>query len=77
MDSAYWERIQVLFHEAADRPASQREAFLKSSCGDDPALIADVLAMLEEDLRGQSVLDRTYSVKQIPHQPFGNLAPIG
>lgn len=66
MDSAYWERIQALFHEAADRPASQREAFLKSACGDDSALIADVLGMLEEDIFGQSVLDR--SVAQVASQ---------
>jgi serine/threonine protein kinase/tetratricopeptide (TPR) repeat protein len=69
VDSAYWERIQALFHEAADRPASQREAFLKSACGEDPALIADVLAMLEEDLRGQSVLDR--SIAQVASHVLG------
>ena len=57
MDTARWERVQALFHEAADLPEAQRGSFLKDACHDDGALIADVLAMLEEDSRGASLLD--------------------
>jgi serine/threonine-protein kinase len=58
MDQARWERIQSLFHGAADLPAPERRAFLEARGGDDPTLVAEVLAMLEEDARLGSVLDR-------------------
>ena len=57
MDSARWERIQTLFHEAAERPAEKRAAFLADACGGDDLLAAEVLAMLDEDARGASLLD--------------------
>jgi serine/threonine-protein kinase len=57
MDSQRWERIQTLFHDAVELPASERHAFLKTACGDDNALMAQVLAMLDEDARGGSLLD--------------------
>src|ERR1035438_5715507 len=57
MDSARWHRIQTLFHETADLPEHQRRTFLKDACSGDDALMADVLAMLEEDSRGASLLD--------------------
>jgi serine/threonine protein kinase len=57
MDSARWERIQTLFHEATERPANTRVAFLANACGGDNSLVAEVLAMLDEDARGASLLD--------------------
>src|SRR5580658_7540594 len=70
MDSAGWHRIQTLFHEAADLPARERLAFLKDACRDDDWLIADVLAMLEEDSRGASLLDR--DLADVAHAIVGN-----
>jgi hypothetical protein len=58
MDSTRWERMQALFHEAAALPQSDQHIFLKSACGDDATLVGEVLAMLEEDGREASVLDR-------------------
>jgi eukaryotic-like serine/threonine-protein kinase len=58
MDKVRWERIQNLFHDAADLPEPEQQAFLKASCGDDAELIADVEALLREDARGTSLLDR-------------------
>ena len=58
MDGARWNRIQTLFHNAADLPEAEREAFLSEACGVDQLLIAEVLAMIEEDARGASLLDR-------------------
>ena len=58
MDSARWKRIQRLFHEAAECPVEERAALLANVCGDDESLVADVLAMLDEDARGASLLDR-------------------
>jgi len=57
MDSARWDRIQALFHDTADLPPSEQQAYLAMACGGDPELMADVLAMLEEDARS-SLLDR-------------------
>ena len=58
MDSTRWERIQGLFHAAADLDGISRQTFLQNACGDDPTLLAEVLGMLEEDGRGGSLLDR-------------------
>ncbi len=57
MDSARWERIQALFHDAVDLPLGERGAFLRDACGRDDALLAEVLASLDEDERGGSLLD--------------------
>jgi eukaryotic-like serine/threonine-protein kinase len=58
MDSTRWERIQSIFHDALVLPGSERQAFLQSVCGGDEAMMAEVHAMLEEDSRGASLLDR-------------------
>jgi serine/threonine-protein kinase len=57
LDRARWARVQSLFHEAADRPAGERRAWLEAACPGDPALVAEVLGLLEEDARA-SLLDR-------------------
>jgi eukaryotic-like serine/threonine-protein kinase len=70
MDSTRWEQIQTLFHEAAARPAPEQLAFLQSACGDDQALLAEVMALLEEDSRGASLLDR--GVAHVAYQMVGD-----
>lgn len=49
--------MQSLFHQAADLPPGEQQTFLQSACGTDPELMADVLAMLEEDLKSGSLLE--------------------
>ena len=66
MDSTRWNQIQALFHEAADLPLLQQRAFLQSACRDDDDLMADVLALLEEDARGSSMLDS--DVAHVAHE---------
>ncbi len=61
MDSARWERLQLLFHEALERPAPERRDFLESAAAGDPGLIREVEEMLAEDAGGASVLDRDLS----------------
>ena len=73
MDSARWERIQALFHEAADLPEPEQRAFLKAACGDDDRLMAEVLALLEEDARGASLLDR--DLAHVAHQVLDREVP--
>ncbi len=58
MDSARWERIQALFHGAADLPPQQQQQYLQREADADPKLIAEVLALLAEDARSDSLLDR-------------------
>src|ERR1700683_4720955 len=81
MDVERWERIQSVFHKAVDRPESDRAAVLKSACGGDESLMADVAALLQEDARSASVLDRDLTgiahqvldspLKSLPLEEFG------
>jgi serine/threonine-protein kinase len=73
MDSTRWERVQALFHEAADLSKPEQLAFLKSTCGGDEGLVTDVLALLEEDARGTSVLDR--GVAPVAQHVLGDTVP--
>ncbi|HKN73824.1 MAG TPA: tetratricopeptide repeat protein [Candidatus Acidoferrum sp.] len=57
MDSARWQKIQTLFHDAADFPVTEQRTFLESQCADDQALISEVMILLAEDARGSSLLD--------------------
>ena len=57
MDAQRWERIQTLFHEAADLPPADQRAFLEARTADDPSIVPDVLGMLAEDRREGSLLD--------------------
>ncbi len=51
MDTATWEKIQTLFHQALDLPEPEREAFLNESCADEPSLLAELRAMLAADAK--------------------------
>jgi serine/threonine-protein kinase len=57
MDSSRWQKIQTLFHEAADFPEPEQRAFLESKCSDDADLIGEVMILLDEDARANSMLD--------------------
>jgi serine/threonine protein kinase len=66
MDPERWERIQSVFHDVVDRSEPERAASLKAACGCDDGLMADVTALLQEDARNASVLDR--DLGEIAHQ---------
>jgi serine/threonine-protein kinase len=57
MDAIRWERIQAVFHRAADLPDAERRSYVARECGDDAELLADVLTLLEEDARAAPLLD--------------------
>jgi len=57
MDATRWQQIQRLFHEAAAMSAADRDASLRAACGDDEELRSEVLAMLDADNRGNSILE--------------------
>src|ERR1700681_3254634 len=73
MDSARWDRIQKLFHDAADVPKDKQRVFLEAACGDDEDLIVEVLAMLEQDASGHSLLDR--NIADIAQETLANAIP--
>jgi len=72
MDSARWSRMQALFHESADLPREQQQSFLRSACGQDQALLSDVLGMLDEDAR-RSLLDS--NVAEVADRVLRDTAP--
>ena len=47
MDPDRWRRINDLFHAALDREPAERGDFLRSACGDDSRLIAEVESLLQ------------------------------
>jgi len=53
-----WERIQAVFHEALERPPAERREWVLSRAAGDLDLANDVLALVAEDEREDSLLDR-------------------
>lgn len=58
MDSARWQEVEALFHQAADLKEPERSAFLCEKCKDDEALLAEVLSLLQEDQPSSTLLDK-------------------
>ncbi len=73
MDSARLHQIQSLFHDAADLPQTEQRAFLEAACGDDMELIDEVLAMLDQDASGDSLLD--HSIADIAREALAKCPP--
>ena len=77
MDSVRWEKVQSLFHEAADLPKNEQRVFLESRCREDIALVSEVLILLEEDARGGSLLDRdvAHVANEVLNEPSADAIP--
>jgi serine/threonine protein kinase/tetratricopeptide (TPR) repeat protein len=73
MDTARWNQIQNLFHDAAGLPQGEQREFLQAACGGDKDLIAEVLAMLDQDASGHSLLDR--NIADIAQETLANALP--
>src|SRR5579863_1386415 len=58
MNRERWQQIQNVFHAAADLPRSEQPSFVRTACQGDDELFSEVLAMLEQDAEGNSLLDR-------------------
>ena len=61
MQPERWQRVQELFHRAADLPRSEQLSFLSQACGDDSEIRSTVLAMIEQDSKSFGLLDRDVS----------------
>ncbi len=57
-DARRWQRVQKAFHDARELSASQRRTFVEGSSDGDAAFVAQVMTMLDEDVRRDSLLDR-------------------
>lgn len=57
MDATRWDHLQRLFHSAADLPRAEQRAWLDAAAQGDATLVDDVVRMLDEDARGQAILD--------------------
>jgi serine/threonine-protein kinase len=74
MDSGRWQRIQNAFHDATGLPRPEQHTFLESACGDDQELKSQVQAMLEQDARGDSLLDR--NLAEVAHKTLAASLPL-
>lgn len=57
MDNRTWKRVERLFHEAIERPASEWPGFLDDACGDDRQLQREVEAVLAHHERTGDLFD--------------------
>ncbi len=78
MDNARWQRVQSLFHEAAELRVEEQRAFLEKECGDDAELVHEVLGLLREDALGGSLLDGDVAevANQILSDPAADAPPF-
>ena len=70
MDKIRWQQIQKLFHEATELPPSEQQDFLKNACGEDKALLSEILTMLQQDASGTSLLD--HPLAEVAHKTLAD-----
>src|SRR5512134_3508991 len=58
MDNERWNRVDKLLQSALERPAAERDVFLRSACGGDEQLEQEVHSLLAAHDRAESFLDR-------------------
>ena len=58
MDADRWQRVQHVFHEASALAPEARKAFVETAADGDAAFASQVMTMLDDDVRGDSLLDR-------------------
>jgi eukaryotic-like serine/threonine-protein kinase len=49
-----WQQTESLFHEALYRPAAERDAFSRQSCGGDADLLREVQSLLANHRQGSN-----------------------
>jgi eukaryotic-like serine/threonine-protein kinase len=76
MDERRWQEVQEIFGRAADLPRGTQRAAVEEMCDGDEALIRDVLEMLEEDARANSLLDANLSDTARAVLDFGPLPSL-
>jgi Tol biopolymer transport system component/predicted Ser/Thr protein kinase len=74
MSENLWQRIEDVFHRAADLPASDRAAFLSTACAGDDELRREVESLLANDDPDNKVLQAAVveAAKQLPNAQDAN-----
>ncbi len=80
MNKERWQQIQNVFHEAVELPQSDQVSFVKIACQGDDELLSEIMAMLEQDADGNSLLDRGLAsvadgAISSPGMPFKEFGP--
>jgi serine/threonine-protein kinase len=57
LDNKRWKRVESVFHNALERPAGEREAFVRDACAGDGELFDEVMALLRADGAPHSLLE--------------------
>ncbi len=65
MSTERHERVKSLFHEALDRPAGERDAFLREQCEGDDALLAEIRDMLAFEESSPDFLESTAVAREL------------
>src|ERR1051326_4610323 len=58
MDAERWKQVDSLLQSALERPASDREAFLRTACAGDAALESELRSLLAVETDAASFLER-------------------
>jgi predicted Ser/Thr protein kinase len=67
MDEQRGDRIETLFHQAADLPPAERQALLDRACADDPGLRAALERLLADDARLHSDAGKPFLESPLVH----------
>jgi serine/threonine protein kinase len=59
------DRVEALFHQAADLPPAEQRALLDAACRDDPALRAEVERLLADDARLRAGAGATFLISPL------------
>lgn len=62
MEPDRWRRIETLFRRSLEREPEERRAFLEAEGGDDPHLLAQILALVEADEEAEGFLEEAVSI---------------
>jgi len=54
-----WKQVESLFQSVVDRPAAERDAYLRDACAADSELEREVRSMLSSERRAEGVLDQS------------------
>jgi serine/threonine-protein kinase len=76
MDAERWARIKSVFNAAAERPADERAAFIRSECNGDEALASEVESLLAANDQAGSFIEAlptgeaTVALEDLPIEPM-------
>ncbi|MEE8523868.1 MAG: serine/threonine-protein kinase, partial [Thermoanaerobaculia bacterium] len=77
MSSERWRRLDEIFQQAVDRPADERDGFLRRACGDDQGLRKAVDSLLEADRAGEAFLEEPLMPPPAPAARLPNDGQLG